>query len=321
MTSQDHFRAVLVVSPHAARVARDIARARQALASSGAEIVTELTVDDVQQVRAAVRAHDAAYVIAAGGDGTVGAVADQIAHSGTVLLILPLGTSNDFARSLRIPMNVDEAVALLSRGKVSTIDLGRLDAPNQMSRRFVHAATVGLNVNFAKLATRASIRRRFGRLTYVVVAALTLRDVHSFNCRLGHGAQTEDLDLTQLSVINAPVFGGFLGLRVIGSRSDDGLLDVLAVGVLPTWRTILAGLYQLLHFKRPLQGVRALHSSELAVDADQALDVSLDGEIAGKLPCRFAVDAKALRVITPEDLEARGEDRQHQQPEPGSAHK
>jgi diacylglycerol kinase (ATP) len=305
--SQDHSRAILVVSPHAARVARNIDGARRALASYGAEIVEELTIHAVEQLPSAVTRHNATYVVAAGGDGTVGAVADQIANSGTVLVIMPLGTSNDFARSLRIPMNVESAATLLRRGKVSTIDLGRLDAPNRVSRRFVHAATVGLNVNFAKLATRASIRRRFGRLTYVVVAALTLRDVQSFSCRLGYGGQTEDLDLTQLSVINAPVFGGFLGLRVRGSRSDDGLLDVLAVRALPTRRTILAGLYQLLHLKRPLEGVRALHPGELVVDADEQLDVSLDGEIAGKLPCRFAVDGKALRIVTPADFESRGD--------------
>ena len=302
MKSKDHSRAILVVSPHAARVARNIDRARRALVSNGSEIVEELAIDAVEQLPSAVIGHNATYVVAAGGDGTVGAVADQIANSGTVLVIMPLGTSNDFARSLRIPMNVDAAAALLARGKVSNIDLGRLDAPNQVSRRFVHAATVGLNVNFAKLATRASIRERFGRLTYVAVAALTLRDVRSFSCRLGYDGQTEDFDLTQLSVINAPVFGGFLGLRVRGSRSDDGLLDVLAVRALPTRRTILAGLYQLVHLKRPLEGVRALHPGELVVDADEQLDVSLDGEIAGKLPCRFAVDEKALRIVTPADF-------------------
>lgn len=307
MTGQDHSRAILVVSPHAAGVARHIDRARRALVSNGTEIVEELTIDAVEQLPSAVTAQNATHVVAAGGDGTVGAVADQIANSGTVLVVMPLGTSNDFARSLQIPMNVESAAALLGRGKVSTIDLGRLDAPNRVSRRFVHAATVGLNVNFAKLATRASIRRRFGRLTYVVVAALTIRHVQTFSCRLGYGGQTENLDLTQLSVINAPVFGGFLGLRVRGSRPDDGLLDVLAVRALPTRRTILAGLYQLLHLKRPLEGVRALHPGELVVDADEQLDVSLDGEIAGKLPCRFAVDGKALRIVTPADFENRGD--------------
>jgi diacylglycerol kinase (ATP) len=220
-------------------------------------------------------------VIAAGGDGTVGAVADQLANSGTVLLVMPLGTSNDFARSLQIPMNLEAAAALLSRGKVSTIDLGRLDVAGQRSRHFVHAATVGLNVSFAKLATRASFRRRLGRLTYVVAAAVAVRERRAFNCRLTSDGQTESLPLAQLSVINAPVFGDLLGLRVQGSDPNDLQLDVLAVEDLPSLRTILAGLYQLVRLKRPLKGVHSSHTVDLMVEADEQLEVALDGEIAG----------------------------------------
>lgn len=298
-SSQATLRVVLVVSPHAGRVAREMDRARRALIASGAEIVEELTVEAVERVPDAVRRHDASVVIAAGGDGTVGAVADQIANSGTVLLVMPLGTSNDFARSLSIPMNVEAAAALLSRGKVSTFDLGRMDVAGQRSRHFVHAATVGLNVSFAKLATRASFRKRLGRLTYVVAAAVAVRERRAFNCRLTYDGQTESLPLAQLSVINAPVFGGVLGLRVQGSHPNDLQLDVLAVEDLPSLRTILAGLYQLVRLKRPLKGVHASHTSDLLVEADEPLEVGLDGEIAGKLPCRFIAAGQALRVITP----------------------
>ncbi len=55
---------------------------------------------------AAVRA-DAKLVIAAGGDGTVGAVANRIANTQAVLRSLPLGTSNDFARSLGVPITIE----------------------------------------------------------------------------------------------------------------------------------------------------------------------------------------------------------------------
>ena len=90
---------------------------------------------------------DARLVIAAGGDGTAGAVANHIANTQAVLGILPLGTSNDFARSLRIPMTIEKAVPLFTRGKVATIDLGSLVARGEEPRHFVHAATAGLNVS------------------------------------------------------------------------------------------------------------------------------------------------------------------------------
>jgi YegS/Rv2252/BmrU family lipid kinase len=295
-------RAVLVVSPHASRVRRNLDRARQSLAASGADILEEVSIEAVTELPDMIRKHAAGVVVAAGGDGTVGAVAEQVANSQTALVVLPLGTSNDFARSLGIPMDVAAAARLIAHGKVSTIDLGQFDRPGERPRTFVHATTVGLNVSFAKLATRASLRQRLGRLTYAVAAAVAFRDRKLFDCHLSHDGRTERLELAQLSVIDAPIFGGFLGLRVRGSSPVDGLLDVLAAEDLPRRRTVGAGIYQLVRLKRPLTGVHAFQSAELVVDSSEALEVSLDGEVASRLPGRFSVAERALRVITPRDF-------------------
>lgn len=243
-------------------------------------------------------------VVAAGGDGTVGAVANQLANSGVVLGILPLGTSNDFARSLGIPMRIEDAARLLREGKVSTVDLGRLAVPGEAPRHFVHAATAGLNVSFAKLATRASLRRRLGRLTYAVAGAVALRRHRPFECTITCEGSSATSRLVQLAVINAPVFGGFLGLQVRGSDPEDRRLDVLAVEELPPHRLVLAGLYQLFPMARPIKGVGALHVPELKVDCDPPLEVALDGEVVGRLPADFFVAAAALRVVTPLTFEA-----------------
>jgi YegS/Rv2252/BmrU family lipid kinase len=256
----------------------------------------------VSRVPQALRESGAQLVLAAGGDGTVGAVADQIASSGNILGILPLGTSNDFARSLGIPMDIRRATRLIREGKVSDVDLGRIEIAGREPMHFVHAATAGVNVNFAKLATRASLRKRFGRLTYIVAATSSIREHTSFRCRLYYRGGSLHLKLSHLSVINAPVFGGFLGLRLSGSSPDDRLLDVLAVEDLPMHRVILAGLYQLLKLPRPLSGVHAIQTDELAVETDEPLDVTLDGEIRGRLPSRFTVAGEALRVITPHNF-------------------
>jgi diacylglycerol kinase family enzyme len=120
---------------------------------------------------------------------------------------------------------------------------------------------------------------------------------------LRHDGRAEKLTLTQLSVINAPVFAGALGFSVEGSDPDDRLLDVLAVENLPVRRLLLATLFLLLRIKRPLAGVRALHIRSLHVHTEHPLDVALDGEIVGRLPADFEVAGEALRVITPADFE------------------
>lgn len=238
-------------------------------------------------------------VVAAGGDGTVGAVADQLANTGIVVGVLPLGTSNDFARSLGIPMGIDAAARLLREGKVSRVDLGRIDVAGEIPKHFVHAATVGLNVSFAKLATQASVRHRLGRLTYAAAAAAALRRRRPFGCTITSEGSSTTSQLMQLAVINAPVFGGFLGLKVRGSDPKDRRLDVLAVEELPPHRLVQAGLYQLFPISRPIKGVRALQVPELQVDCDEGLEVALDGEVASRLPATFRVAVEALRVMTP----------------------
>jgi diacylglycerol kinase (ATP) len=276
-------------------------RARKALAAAGLQIISEVPVQQLSSLHEVISRSGPSppLIVAAGGDGTVGAVADRLAFTELVLGILPLGTSNDFARSLGIPTNIDRAVALLTSGKIATVDLGRVTCVGDKSRHFTHAATAGLNVNFARLATRATLRKRLRRLTYVVAAAVAVRHPDSFDCRLAHSGEVETLRLTQLSVINAPVFGGFLGLRVTGVSTEDGLLDVLAVDVLPIFRLFLAALYAVGRIRRPVKGVHPYHVRELSATSESPLDLAVDGEVFGTLPADFVVAGAALRVVTP----------------------
>jgi YegS/Rv2252/BmrU family lipid kinase len=271
------------------------------LQAEGIEVVKELPVHEVESLRELLSdpAQVPPLVIAAGGDGTVGAVADLLAGSRAVLGVIPLGTSNDFARSLGLPKRVEKAVALFRQGKISTIDLGRIEAPGERPRHFVHAATAGLNVNFAKLATQASFRKRLGRLAYVVAAVLAVEERQPFRCRLLIDSRVHDLELLHLSVINAPVFGGFLGMRLRESSVDDRLLDVLAVENIPLRRAVRAALEALLRVRRTMPGIHSFHVSRMGVHSERPLEAALDGEVCARLPATFAVAGEALRIVTP----------------------
>jgi undecaprenyl-diphosphatase len=294
---------VLVFSPHAGH-GSDLVTARRAIARVGLSVIAELKINEVERLPDLTHGPDGEprLVVAAGGDGTVGSVADAIANSDGILGVLPLGTSNDFARSLGIPVDPNRAAELLAKGKISTIDLGRLVTPGERPRHFVHAATIGLNVNFAKLATRASIRAHLGRLTYAAAALAALSERPTFECDLRYCERTEHMTLSQLSVINAPIFGGALGMRIGEVNLNDQLLDVLAFEEVPLHRIALAALFLLLHVSREVRGVHALHLSNLKVHTTRPLDVALDGEVTGTVPGDFEVAGEALRVVTPLDF-------------------
>jgi YegS/Rv2252/BmrU family lipid kinase len=291
---------ILVVSRHAGHEQK-LVRARKAMAAHGLKVAAEIPVNELEQLPDLLRRadHGVPTVVAAGGDGTVGSVANAMIGTTAVLGILPLGTSNDFARSISIPMRVEHAVRLLSHGRVSAVDAGRLSGDGQPPRHFVHAAATGLNVQFARFATRADLRERLGRLTYAVAAALALKERPVFTCAVEHDEGREQLQLVHLAVINAPVFGGFLDLKIPGAAPDDRSLSVLMVEHLPWRRLIRSALYPAIGLHRRIRGFRILRVSRLTVLPPTPMDVTLDGEIAGQIPGRFDIVPGGLKVITP----------------------
>jgi YegS/Rv2252/BmrU family lipid kinase len=293
-------RIVLLTSPHSGS-AESLDLAKHAMQECGLEVVAEIPVDSSDELAKWVDQDDPPLIVAAGGDGTIGAAADWIAGTGALLGILPLGTSNDVARSLGIPLDPADAARTLRDGVPRTIDAGRLKVSDGTARYFVHAATVGFNVRFAQLATKSSIRRRFGRFTYAVAASRALREHEPFECELHYGEKVERVLLAQLSIINAPIFGGSLDLRVPGARVDDRHLIVVAVEEKPWWQLVAGAAFTVAGIRRHAGGVRAMRVPNLRVHVDRPLDVALDGEISATVPADFEIAPAALRVITPVD--------------------
>ena len=166
---------------------------------------------------------------------------------------------------------------------------------------------MGLNVGFARFATRADVRARLGRLTYAAAVALALRERPIFRCELEWEERKEQTSLVHLAVINAPVFGGFLGLRIPGADPDDRTLDIIMIEHLPIRRLLRSALYPAVGVRRGIRGIRTLQVSRLKVRPTDSMDVTLDGEVAGKMPGVFEVVPGGLRVITRADF--RGDNR------------
>lgn len=291
---------ILVTSPHAGGEDKQ-QRARRAIQQDGLQVLEELRVDQLDRLPALLRQHqqNPPIVVAAGGDGTVGAVADALVGRDIPLGILPLGTSNDFARSIDIPMHIEGAVRLLARGPVRRVDAGRLTGDSGAPRHFVHAAATGLNVAFARFATQAGIRERLGRMTYAVAAAMALRERPIFDCDVEYDGHSERVRLVHLSVISAPVFGGFLDLRIPNASPDDQQLHVMMVEHLPIRRLIRSALYPAIGLHRRIHGFRLLAVRKISVRPTRQMDVTLDGEIRGRIPGSFEVLPAALTVLAP----------------------
>ena len=158
------------------------------------------------------------FLILGGGDGTVSSVVDFLADRGTLLGLLPLGTANDFARTLDIPEDIEEACKLIANGKVVDIDLG-LAGDNF----YVNVASVGLSVE----ATRALspwLKKSTGPLAYPVAAIRAFLKHEPFSARLtfpeGDHEPVEYDRLLQVAVGNGRFYGGGM-IVALESGIDD----------------------------------------------------------------------------------------------------
>jgi len=109
--------------------------------------------------RVALATPDIRAIIAAGGDGTVSAVAGVLADTGIPLGILPLGTRNHFARDLGLPLALDAAIALAVTAISRRVDVGEVNG-----RVFVNNSSVGLYPDVIEERSRHRWRRRAGKL-------------------------------------------------------------------------------------------------------------------------------------------------------------
>jgi len=267
-------RAIVIRSPHAGR-SEKLVEAIAHLEQTGVEVVNTISVADLDNLPAQGTTWKEGGIdvaIAAGGDGLVGGVITHIAESGLPLGILPLGTSNDIARALHIPQDLQSAAQTIAEGKEQDVDVGVAQPAEQAPHRaphqsdllpeqdapqtygyFAHALTVGVNVQFARMATNVATRQRFGRMTYSVAAVKTwvthdtldiqlefeglamLSDTANAQGSVSPPPTTPERQTTlrghalQVAVINTPIFGGQRELAIPGSSFADRLLDIVVI--------------------------------------------------------------------------------------------
>lgn len=105
-------------------------------------------------------------LVAAGGDGTVNAVASAVVDSECALGILPVGTLNHFAKALHIPMDVEQGALTLATGKLRKVDVGEVNG-----RIFVNNSSIGLYPSMVKGREQ---EQRLGRGKWVALFWATL---------------------------------------------------------------------------------------------------------------------------------------------------
>ena len=234
-------------------------------------------------------------IVAAGGDGTVSAVAGQVLGTPAVLGVLPLGTFNHFARDLGLPMELGDAVAVIGRGKVLTVDAAEVNG-----HVFVNNSSIGL---YPHLVVERERHRRLGYARWMALLAAILSCLRRF----GFVQVKIEAETLQYEGATPFLFVGnnmytLSGLR-LGSREhlDEAKLFVCLarrVGRLALLRMAIEALIGTLKHDADFD---VISTTELWVRPRwRPLRVSLDGEVVHiRGPLHYRTVPGALRVLVP----------------------
>jgi diacylglycerol kinase family enzyme len=217
-------------------------------------------------------------IVVAGGDGSIGLSALLAAEMGIPLAVVAVGTANDFARALDLPLELEEACALAREPRAAT---RHAELALAGERPFVNAAATGLSVVAAREARPH--KSRLGPLAYALGALQAAATATPLRCSVRCGdEQTYDGRAWQVVVGATGAFGG--GSEIGGTAPDDGLLDVAIVP---------AG--SRLGLARRAWGMRAGRLTEQSdVTHGRAATIEVEVEVAGR-GASFNVDGEVCR--------------------------
>lgn len=254
-------------------------------------------------------------VLIFGGDGTVHRHLGQLVRLQLPLLVVPMGSGNDFARALNLRSLRDSVAAWkeFSRGatNVRRIDLGSIRPSGDSSPPFPEAARYfccvagcGLDSEIARLANRLPrwLRGR-GGYALALPAALASFVPSQIRLSLPRSSGSSDFALhseqssTLVAFANAPAYGH--GMRIAPTAAlDDGKLDVCTVRAVQKLRLLrlFPTVYSGKHLAVP--EVAYFQAKSVRIEAERPLDLYADGEYVCQTPAEIAVAPRALQVIS-----------------------
>jgi diacylglycerol kinase (ATP) len=299
-------RAALIINTRSRSGERTFFRALDRLQELGLTLGPTYAVRDPVRLPETVRdvlddGSDYGLLILGGGDGSVSSVVDFLTHRDVGLGLLPLGTANDFARTLGIPSDIEAACQTIVYGKVVDVDLG-IAGDNY----YVNAASVGLGVEVAR-ALSPWMKKSVGALAYPVAAIKAFLNHEPFSARLtfpdGDHDPVEYERLLQVAVGNGRFYGGGM---VVAPESglDDRRLDIYAIELGRPRTLIGVARYLKSGDFIWMEGVHHYRTERVRLETEPDLSINIDGEVVTSTPQDFSVDHNALKVVVPQEAAA-----------------
>ncbi|WP_460839352.1 lipid kinase [Noviherbaspirillum agri] len=286
-------RALLIVNRKSRNGTADIESAIAHLSQHGIEIL-ERPMDRPEQIAALVRQHSSEVdcVIIGGGDGSMNAAAPALVETRLPLGVLPMGTANDLARTLCIPVDIAQACEVITGGILHRIDLGRVNG-----HYFFNVAHIGLGVQVAHQMS-PDMKQRWGVLSYARGLAKAFASFRPFVADIVCDGRRRRVRSIQIAVGNGRHYGG--GMTVATDASiDDHRFFLYSIEPLEAWDLLrYAPAFRAGKFE-PHHPVDIDHGRHVTVTTSRTMTVSADGEVLTRTPASFDMVAGAVSVFVP----------------------
>jgi len=286
--------AAIIVNTRSRRGEALLRRAQSGLQQRGIRIGEAYAIREPSVIREAVRAivsREYPLVVVAGGDGTVTSIVGELAYRDVILGLIPSGTGNSFARTVGIPLSLEDTLDVIANGRVANVDLGKVDGTY-----FANVTTIGLSVAAARF-TPSLLKRYLGSVAYVLTGIYRLFSHNAFLCRLEIDGEPHVFQTHELIIANGRYFGKTL--LVSDASVTNQQLVICSMAPLDRWKLGTLFITLLRQREATLSGLEFLTGHQIRVETEPSQRLSLDGEIHGETPATFSIAPGALKIMVP----------------------
>lgn len=229
-------------------------------------------------------------IVAVGGDGTAMEVANGLIGSSVPLGILPMGTGNDLAKALNIPINLEKALWIVTNGRTKLIDTIAYG-----DNHFLNVASVGFDAEIARDIDK--IKRWFpGKSAYYLSALLKFFTYRNKHVYLEIDDKEYETIILLLAIANGTHYGGGMYVNPEGSI-DDGYIDVILIKPVPRYKFLFLFPKFIKGQHLDLPYVTTFKCRSINIKSNDALPINGDGDIIATTPVRFSVSDKSILVF------------------------
>ncbi len=233
-----------------------------------------------------------------GGDGTLHIIANTLAKTNKSVASIPVGSGNDIAKNLGIPLDISSACRVIKENKIIKIDLGLINKKYY----FLGVSGAGFDSVVTELANNTKFPIKGpAKYTYAVYKTLITYRAKKFFIRfddIKEGKKELVLDAMFCVAGNMKMYGGGMKITPL-SDYQDGILDICIIKKMSKFHFIktFPSVFEGKHLGDPYVDYYKVKS--LFIDSEYNFSVFADGEYICKLPAHYEVASKAINFIVP----------------------